>query len=89
MSSEYMEMRQKAVEMNAKIALQQDRSIQIREKIRDMFGAISSTRTDIEDKNRALVENVKGFESMKSNPQEEPIAPKAVEKSLIKRKVIL
>lgn len=89
MSSEYSEMRQKAVEINAKIASQQDRSIQIREKIRDMFGAISSTRTDIEDKNRAMVENVKGFESMKSNQLVEPKTLETVVKSQVKRKVII
>lgn len=89
MSSEYSEMRQKAKEINEKLALYQNYSRQVREKTTTMFDAISSTRTGLETKNSSMVETIKGLESMKNNQHVEPKTPEAVVKSRVKRKVII
>lgn len=89
MSSEYSEMRQKAKEINEKLASYQNSSRQVREKTTSMFEAIASARTDMETKNSNMVETIKGLESMKSNQPGESITPEIIAKSRVKRKIIL
>jgi hypothetical protein len=89
MSSEYSEMRQKAKEINEKLASYQNSSRQVREKTTSMFDAIISARTGLETKNSTMVEAIKGFESIKSNQPIESIMPETIAKSRVKRKIIL
>lgn len=89
MSSEYSEMRQKAKEINEKLASYQNSSRQVREKTTSMFDAIISARTGLETKNSNMVETIKGLESIKRNQPVESITPETVVKSQVKRKIIL